>query len=904
MKKSPYRMALTGVAMAIIATASIAGVSARQDDAPRERVLISEDWRFKKGDPADLAEDLRYDVLPADQESQDGEAAEAEPEAAIVVDSDDARVLKPWILPSANEFIADPADHYQRPDGNPGSSVSYVQDAFDDSGWERVNLPHDWAIEGPWLESGPYGGMGRLKTWGEVWYRKELEVPASYEGKSVFLDVDGAMSYATVWLNGNLVGGWPYGYNSWRLDLTDHIEPGGSNQLAIRLDSPRDSSRWYPGAGLYRDVWLVVTEPVHVAQWGVAVTTPEITDNSATVQVEVAIDNDTDVEARVDVRTELYELSTEGERGKRVTRTQAETISVPAGASALSTRAVSVRNPRLWGPVPTQTPNRYLAVTSVMQDGELVDRVETPFGIREIEWDSDQGLIVNGEHIQIKGVNNHHDLGALGGAFNVRAAERQLEMLQEMGSNAIRMAHNPPAPELLELTDRMGFLVVDEVFDVWERRKTPYDFHLIFPDWYEADLRSMIRRDRNHPSVVLWSVGNEVGGQYTGERGGEIARELVAIAHDEDPTRLVTMSVNWSEPGDPLPNASDVINLNYQGVGVRTLPSDFPRFREVYPGKVILSSESAAALSSRGEYQFPVQGARTGNVRPGVGGDYETAQVSAYELHAADFGSSADKSFALHDQYDYVAGEFVWTGWDYIGEPTPFYGDGQGRSSYFGIIDLAGFKKDRFYLYQSHWRPDLPMAHILPHWTWPGREGEVTPVHVFTSGDEAELFINGESQGRQAKRPYEYRIRWDFVTYEPGEVRVVAYKDGEVWAEDRVVTAGEPSALQVQADRSGITADGRDLSFVSVTVTDAEGVPAPEADIPVTFTIEGPGEIVATDNGDPTSYVPFQATTRPTFNGKVMAIVRGEPGEAGTITVRAAASGLETGTATVTTTAP
>lgn len=427
---------------------------------------------------------------------------------------------------------------------------------------------------------------------------------------------------------------------------------------------------------------------------------------------------------------------------------------------------------------------------------------------------------------------------------------------------------------------------------MWERRKTPYDFHLIFPDWYEADLRSMIRRDRNHPSVVLWSVGNEVGGQYTGERGGEIARELVAIAKDEDPTRLVTMSVNFADAGDPLPEASDVINLNYQGVGVRTLPSDFPAYRKAYPDKVILSSESAAAISSRGEYLFPVIGDQSGKVRPGIGGDDATAHVSAYELYATDFGSSADRSFSMHDQHDYVGGEFVWTGWDYLGEPTPYYGDGQGRSSYFGIIDLAGFKKDRFYLYQSHWNPDVAFAHILPHWTWPRREGEITPIHVFTSGDEAELFINGESQGRKRKAPFQYRLRWDYTEYEPGEVRVVAYKDGEVWAEGTRVTAGEASSLSIDVDRSTIKADGRDLAFVSVTVVDANGVPVPDADMPVQFSVEGPGEIVATDNGDPTSYVPFQATTRPAFNGKVMAIIRGVKGQTGAVRVSVSAEGL------------
>jgi beta-galactosidase len=862
-----------------------------QTTAPGQRISINEGWRFQMGDPADARTPLFYDVRPEVIITEDGKPADAPPDEAAQLAASKLRVLKPWILPSGNAFVKDPSKRHRRPEGDPGSDVSYMQASFDDSSWRSVDLPHDWAITGPFIADGPYGGMGRLPSWGIGWYRRQLDIPASDRGRSIFLDIDGAMSYSAVWLNGKLVGGWPYGYNSFRLDLTPHVIPGGVNQLAIRLDNPAHSARWYPGGGLYRNVWLTKTHPVHVGHWGTQVTTPQVSKTSATVELAVSIDNDSQTESSVEVTTDIYALDATGKRaGKVVARFAPTSVRVAAGSSAKVQGSTMISNPRLWGPPPTQTPNRYVAVTTVSRGGQAIDRYETRFGIRSVRLDPSTGVYVNEERIPLYGVNNHHDLGALGAAFNVRAAERQLEMLLEMGSNALRMSHNPPAPELLELTDRMGILVMDEVFDVWERKKTPLDFHLIFPDWHEQDLRSMLRRDRNHPSIIMWSVGNEVGEQYTGDDGAALARKLVDIVREEDTTRLATTAMNWAKADMPLPAAVDVISLNYQGSGIRSLPGQFPAFRARFPDKVILHSESASALSSRGEYQFPVPGTISGPVRPGSGGDPKTRQVSSYELFAADFGSSADRSFASLDQHPYVAGEFVWTGWDYLGEPTPYY---TSRSSYSGIIDLAGFKKDRFYLYQARWRPDLPMAHLLPHWTWPGREGEVTPVHLFTSGDEAEVFVNGKSQGRKKKAPYEYRLRWDYVTYEPGEVRAVSYKDGKEWATAVMRTASAPATLELTPDRAKIRADGLDLSFVTLRILDDNGVPAPAAKNLIRFSIDGPGEIVATDNGDPTSLVVFQSPEREAFNGLCLVIVRGKPGAAGKITVRAEAEMLK-----------
>jgi len=873
-------------------------------ESPRERVSINDNWRFYKYDTQEKADSLIYDVRPEMRSTDRVVIADEMPTEAVGIETTQS-ALKPWILPTGNDFIKESAKRHVRPEGNPGSDFQFVRSDFDDSSWQSVNLPHDWAIQGPFQQgrrAAVSGSMGRLPSPGVAWYRRKLDIPDTDAGKSIFLDVDGAMSYAMVWLNGHLVGGWPYGYASWRVDLTPYIKPGGENQLAIRLDNPPTSSRWYPGGGIYRNVWLTKTNPVHVGQWGTFITTRDVSESSAAIDLEVTIDNNSENNTTVDVVTRIYTLDVGGNKvGDAVACFEPVETPVAAGASATVKGSVTLENPRLWGPPPTQTPHRYVAVTTVSHQGRLADSYETPFGIRSLRFDPNTGIYVNGEHIQIKGVNQHHDLGALGAAFNTRAAERQLEILHEMGCNSIRTAHNPPAPELLELTDRMGFLVMDEVFDVWERRKTPHDFHLIFPDWHEQDLRSLIRRDRNHPSVIMWSFGNEVGEQYTGERGAAIAKRLSDMVKQEDTTRPTTTAINWAKPDTPISEVPDIIGLNYQGQGMRQdpmfegrnnlnrAPPMYAPFHEKFPDKVILSSETAHTMSSRGIFLFPVTQKNSDVLRDGRGGDSRIQQVSSYELHATDYGSSPDKVFGSIERHTFVAGEFVWTGWDYLGEPTPYY---SSRSSYGGIIDLAGFKKDRFYLYQAHWRPDFPMAHILPHWTWPDRVGQITPVHVFTSGDEAELFLNGKSLGRKTKGQYEYRLRWDDVKYEPGELKVVAYKDGKQWATDTVLTAGDASRMTLEPDRDVINADGLDLSFVTLTVEDCNGIMVPGAGNLIRFSVSGPGEIIATDNGDSTDFNVFSSHERKAFSGLALVIVKSKRGLAGEITVTAKSDGL------------
>lgn len=867
----------------------------------RERININEGWAFMRYEAE--GDTLIYDERPREFDRNDNKVADTRATESGIIPSS-SRALKKWILPAANNFIADPSKHHRRPAGDPGKDFPFVKAGFDDGNWAKVNLPHDWAIKGPFYTEANAivgGGMGRLPVQGVAWYRKKIQIPASDSGKKIFIDIDGAMSYAMVWLNGHLVGGWPYGYNSFRLDLTPYIKYGAANQLAIRLDNPANSSRWYPGAGLYRNVWLVKTDPVHIAQWGTFVRTSNVTQAAATVDISVSIENETSASRKIELVTEIFLLDNLFKKGKKITAFKKQVVTVDANGKNTASSSVSLDDPRLWGPPPLQNPAMYLAISTLQENGKLLDQYETRFGIRDVKFDASKGLIVNGQPVRIQGVNQHHDLGALGAAFNRRAAERQLELLRELGCNAIRLAHNPPAQELLDLTDRMGFLVINEVHDCWEKGKTPLDFHLIFPDWYEADTRSFVRRDKNHPSIIAWSFGNEVGEQYTDREGAEWAARLRAIVMDEDPTRPTTASMNYAKPDMPFAAAMDIISLNYQGEGIRDAPAYahlkgiktpplYPAFHQRFPGKLILSSETASALSSRGSYLFPVIDGSSAPVSEGIGGNERMQQVSAYELYTAAFGASPDKVFSSQDKHPYVAGEFVWSGWDYLGEPTPYY---SARSSYSGIIDLAGFKKDRFYLYQSRWKPDTPMVHILPHWNWPDRRGLITPVHVFTSGDEAELFLNGHSLGRKKKMEYEYRLRWDSIVYEPGELKVIAYKNGKKWAEQTVHTTGSPARIALQADRRQVNADREDLVFVTVSVLDENGLPVPDALNKIKLSVEGPGEIVATDNGDPADLTSFASAERQLYAGSLLVILQPQTGKPGTIRLTAASSGLQ-----------
>ncbi|KAL1872424.1 hypothetical protein Daus18300_004395 [Diaporthe australafricana] len=849
------RLALMGLAILGHSPAEGRSVTTRRQDASpevaRERLSINADWRFERFERESNPDGLSYEQL------------------------------KPWMLPAANNFISDESLHTEPPAGRP-SNVTYAQASFDDSAWEALNLPHDWAVKGPFYEGPdpPVGGnMGRLPIQGIGWYRRVIDITSADDDKTIYLEVDGAMSYASVWLNGKLVGGWPYGYASFRLDLSPYVQ-SGENQLAIRLDQELDSSRWYPGAGIYRNVWLTKVNAVHVGQWGTYITSKDVSAQSATLDLTVQVENAAaDGEASdIQVVTDVHVLdAATGTAGAKVGQFPESTITVGAGSIASTNGSITLENPKLWGPRPAQEPNLHVAITRLFVDGQEIDTYETRFGVRSVSYAGD-GLRINGERVYLQGVCQHHDLGSIGAAFNLPAAERQLQLLQDMGSNAIRTSHNPPAPEILDLADSMGIVVLDEIFDTWASHKVSNDFASLWEDWSEPDLRAFVRRDRNHPAIWAWSYGNEIAEQGEGAAGAAAAERLRDIVREEDSTRQSSVGMNNAGPETPFVSVVDLIGLNYQGEGKGNGGPTFENFRGEFPDKLIFSTESSSAVSSRGIYLFPVTPFNNTIVLAnGTGADPDTRQVSSYELYAVPWGASPDKVFDAR--------------WDYIGEPTPY--DGESRSSYFGIIDLAGFPKDRFYLYQSRWNPTVRNAHILPHWNWPDRVGEVTPVHVFSSGDEAELFVNGESQGRQTKAGY--RFRWDNVTYEPGEVHVKTYKDGEEWAEATVRTTGEATHLRLSTyqDRTTIAADGSDLSFVSVAVSDDNDDVVHTAEPAISFSVTGPGEIVSTDNGDATDFTPFPSKERNAFRGLALAIVRAKAGASEPITITAQADGLK-----------
>lgn len=769
-----------------------------------------------------------------------------------------------------------------------GGQEGAENESFTDSTWQAVRLPHDWAIYGPYEPQGD-AHTGKLPWRGEGWYRKWFSLPTSDQGKRVYLDFDGVMAMPTVYINGQKAGGWDYGYMSFRVDATDFVRIGESNLVAVHVDTRPHHSRWYPGAGIYRKVQLVVTDPVHLAHWGTFVTTPAVERDSATIRVENTVENHSGSNEEPEVETTLLDP-----KGKEVARLRS-TFAVAAKGSLPGQAQFTIPKPQLWD---IQTPRLYTAVTRVFVAGKLTDSTETPFGIRTFEFTAKDGFHLNDRRVQLHGVCLHSDLGPLGMAFNTRAMERELQIMQDMGVNAVRTSHNPPAPELLDLCDRMGIVVWDEAFDKWDGTAT-LPKGVSIPEYGQKQYTNFVRRDRNHPCVVVWSVGNEIwdleGLKYPDSPG--LLKTMVGFVKGLDSTRPVGLAQCVPESAkSQLEAALDVAGWNYA--------RRYAICRERWPNLPIVYSESASAFSTRGYFDdFPMPPAKD---------DYPaTARVSSYDHNSASYSDPADVEFALMERDRFVAGEFVWTGFDYIGEPAPFIAEGWGsfkkrklakedesRISSFGIVDLAGIPKDRYYLYQSHWAPEKKTVHILPHWNWPERLGKNVPVYVYTGGDSAELFLNGKSLGKRAKNANaevirdRYALRWLDVTYQPGELKAVAYQQGHKIGTAVMRTAGEPAKLRLTPDRTSLSADGEDLSYVLVEAVDQQGNLCPLAMNDVKFRLEGPATMAGVGNGDHHFAAEFQADHVTLFYGKAMLIVRATEGKGGSIRVSATSKAL------------
>ena len=771
-----------------------------------------------------------------------------------------------------------------------GDVPDAAKPGFNDARWQTVSVPHDWAIYGPFdgnndlqkvkieqnnekaatLKAGRTGGLPFIGT---GWYRRRLAMPGFGPGRRAVLLFDGAMSNAHVFVNGREVGSWPYGYNSFSFDITDFLQADGRNTLAVRLQNQPEASRWYPGAGLYRNVHLIVTEAVHIPVWGTYLTTPEINAQFAKVKLRTKVATPGDAFQPLRLETEIRDAA------GQVVATAATPLAATDGQEF--EQNLVVPQPKLWSP---ETPVLYTASSKLYAGSMLKDAYTTRFGIRSFTFAAGKGFVLNGQPRKFKGVCNHHDLGPLGAAVNTAALRRQLTLLKEMGADAVRTTHNMPAPELVSLADEMGIMLIVESFDEWKKPKVKNGYSQYFDEWAERDLVNMVHRDRNHPSVILWSIGNEVPDQWA-PGGTKIAKRLQDIVHREDPTRPVTAGMDQFDAavGNGFAALLDVPGFNYK-------PARYPEAQTKLPQGFLLGSETASTVSSRGVYKFPVVRAKEKK--------YADNQSSSYDLEACTWSQTPDEEFAAQDDLPYLMGEFVWTGFDYLGEPTPYDESWPSHSSYFGILDLAGLPKDRYYLYRARWNTAQATLHLLPHWTWPGREGQTTPVFAYTNYPAAELFVNGQSQGRQTKHASDqpqtrYRLMWNDVKYAPGSLKVVAYDaQGKAVAEETVRTAGAPHHIKLVADRNALAADGQDLAYVTARVEDAQGNLCPHATNQLQFSVAGAGRFRAAANGNATSLEPFHEPRMQAFQGMLVVVVQAG-NQAGSIKLEVTGKGLQ-----------
>jgi beta-galactosidase len=747
--------------------------------------------------------------------------------------------------------LADSADNYSAP-------------VLDVSKWRNLNLPHDWSIEGDFSEKDPATPGGGALPGGIGWYRKTFTADKTWQSKQVYIDFDGIYWNSEVWINGVSLGIRPSGYISFRYDLTPYILIDKENVIAVKVDnSHQPNSRWYSGSGIYRNVRLVVANPIHIDLWGTYITTPQITEQGAIVHIQTAIKNHTKETPVFQIRQSLYDA-----QGKAV-----------ASVSSNETEQdLSVKNPQRWS---IDTPYLYRLTTEVLIDGKVVDEQTSKVGIRSFEFNPEKGFILNGKPMKINGVCNHHDLGCLGAAVNYRAIQRQLEILKAMGCNGIRCSHNPPSPELLDLCDEMGFIVMDEALDMWMQKKTTYDYSQYFAEWSERDLTDLITRDRNHPSVFIWSIGNEVGEQYSNDNG--IAVRLANIVKNLDHTRPITSGCNNTDPKNLLfqSDALDLIGYNYH-------LQDFEKYKADLPAKPFITTESVSGLMSRGFYRMPSDSTYIWPMHWSIPFDHPIHQCSAYDNCRVPWGDTHESNWKYIKKSDFIAGQYIWTGFDYLGEPTPF--GWPSRSSYFGIIDLAGFPKDIYYMYQSEWT-NQPVLHLLPHWNW--NKGETVDVWAYYNhADEVELFLNDKSLGIKSKQSDDLHVVWQ-VPYTPGTLKAISRKAGKTVLETEVTTAGIAATLRLTADRDKLQATGKDLSYITVEALDKDGKVVPLADNLIQFSIDGAGIIAGTDNGDATDSNSLKKPERKLFNGKCLVVVQSTK-NAGEITLNATSPDLTT----------
>jgi len=763
-----------------------------------------------------------------------------------------------------------------------GDEPRAKNNTFNDAQWRSLNLPHDWSIEGRFDQKNPTTQAEGGLPAGIGWYRKSFTLPLSAQNKNIFIDFDGVYHNSEVWVNGHYLGKRPNGYISFRYDITPYLNFGNKkNVIAVRVDnSDQPNSRWYTGSGIYRNVWLVTMAKTYLTNWGTFITTPKVNDKVAEVALEIGV-HQPSANNKLSLQTTIY--NAEG----KVVVSQTSPVKNTGDTSIAVHQTLAVSKPKLWS---VTGPYLYKVVVQLLQNGKVLDDQSIYTGIRYFNFDADKGFTLNGEPMKIKGVCLHHDQGALGTAVNVRATERQLQILKAMGCNAIRTSHNAPAPGFLDLCDRMGFLVMDEAFDMWRKKKSKYDYHQDWDKWHVKDLQDQVLRDRNHPSIFAWSIGNEIREQFD-STGISISRELVGIVKQLDKTRPVTSALSEADPKKNFiyqSGALDLVGLNYH-------QEVYANFQKNYPGQKFIGTENMSALATRGHYDMPSDSIRRwpkDGKTPLKDGNPDFT-VSAYDNVSAYWGSTHEETWKIIKKYDFLSGLFVWTGFDYIGEPTPYLWP--ARSSYFGIVDLAGFPKDVYYMYQSEWTTK-PVLHLLPHWNW--KPGQTIDVWAYyNNADEVEAYLNGKSLGIRRKTGDDLHVMWR-VKYEPGTLKAVSRKNGKVIMSTQVVTAGEPYRIQLKADRSHIKADGKDLSYITVTILDKNNVPVPDANHLIKFKVGGQGILKAVDNGSQTDLDPFVSNQHRVFNGLGLAIIQSKS-NAGKINITAAADGLQPGQLTI-----